>query len=161
MDQDGQNSPSEPCVDRATLVSEDGKNIKAVVCQRCGSKVLSAGSAQFEEREVNNKMITCDLKATKLAPMGFYRPLCLHPVAIAKLPSQLQLMQMQLGNARLHLKDRYFPQILQCSHFCFLLCHVDSPIFSCYFLESFRYFFPPCGRRPTAPNQMVRWMGTQ
>lgn len=39
-------------MDRATLVSEDGKNIKAVVCQRCGSKVLSAGSAQFEEREI-------------------------------------------------------------------------------------------------------------
>ncbi|XP_076124019.1 guanine nucleotide exchange factor MSS4 [Alosa pseudoharengus] len=52
MDQEGQKSPSGPCVDRSTLVSEDGKNVKSVLCQRCGSKVLCPGSAQFAEREL-------------------------------------------------------------------------------------------------------------
>ncbi|XP_020498065.1 guanine nucleotide exchange factor MSS4 [Labrus bergylta] len=34
------------------LVSEDGKNIKTVVCQRCGSKVLCPGMAVFAEKEL-------------------------------------------------------------------------------------------------------------
>ncbi|KAK6319364.1 guanine nucleotide exchange factor MSS4 isoform X2 [Coregonus clupeaformis] len=45
-------SPSEGCVDRSTLVSEDGKNIKSVLCQRCGSKVLCPGMAVFAEKEL-------------------------------------------------------------------------------------------------------------
>ncbi|KPP69840.1 hypothetical protein Z043_111376, partial [Scleropages formosus] len=44
--------PSEGCKDRVGLVSEDGKNSKSVVCQRCSSKVLSPGSAQFTEKEL-------------------------------------------------------------------------------------------------------------
>ncbi|XP_053722979.1 guanine nucleotide exchange factor MSS4 [Synchiropus splendidus] len=38
--------------DRSDLVSEDGKNIKSVLCQRCGSKVLTPGSAVFAEKEL-------------------------------------------------------------------------------------------------------------
>lgn len=34
------------------LVSEEGKNIKAVLCQRCGSKVLCPGMAVYAEKEV-------------------------------------------------------------------------------------------------------------
>lgn len=36
-----------------SLVSEDGKNVKAVLCQRCGSKVLCPGMALFAEKEVS------------------------------------------------------------------------------------------------------------
>lgn len=39
--------------DRSDLVSEDGKNIKSVLCQRCGSKVLCPGMAAFAEKEVS------------------------------------------------------------------------------------------------------------
>ncbi|XP_068450571.1 guanine nucleotide exchange factor MSS4 [Clinocottus analis] len=39
-------------LDRSDLVSEDGKNIKTVVCQRCGSKVLCPGMAAFAEKEL-------------------------------------------------------------------------------------------------------------
>lgn len=38
--------------DRTELVSEDGKNTKSVVCQRCGSKVLCPAMAVFTEKEV-------------------------------------------------------------------------------------------------------------
>lgn len=38
--------------DRSDLVSEDGKNSKSVLCQRCGSKVLCPGMAAFAEKEV-------------------------------------------------------------------------------------------------------------
>lgn len=38
--------------ERSDLVSEDGKNIKSVLCQRCGSKVLCPGMAVFAENEV-------------------------------------------------------------------------------------------------------------
>lgn len=38
--------------DRSDLVSADGKNIKSVLCQRCGSKVLCPGMATLEEKEV-------------------------------------------------------------------------------------------------------------
>ncbi|CAN9512292.1 unnamed protein product [Ophioblennius macclurei] len=38
--------------DRSDLVSEDGKNIKTVLCQRCGSKVLCPGMAVFAEKEL-------------------------------------------------------------------------------------------------------------
>lgn len=34
------------------LVSEEGKNIKAVLCQRCGSKVLCPGMAVYAEKEL-------------------------------------------------------------------------------------------------------------
>ncbi|KAM3622104.1 uncharacterized protein V6R79_020386 [Siganus canaliculatus] len=39
-------------MDRSDLVSEDGKNSKSVVCQRCGSKVLCPGMAVFAEKEL-------------------------------------------------------------------------------------------------------------
>ncbi|KAK1152677.1 hypothetical protein AOXY_G30778 [Acipenser oxyrinchus oxyrinchus] len=39
-------------VDRSGLVSEDGKNAKTVLCQRCGSKVLCPGMALFAEKEL-------------------------------------------------------------------------------------------------------------
>ncbi|XP_006628414.1 guanine nucleotide exchange factor MSS4 [Lepisosteus oculatus] len=38
--------------DRSGLVSEDGKNTKTVLCQRCGSKVLCPGMALFTEKEL-------------------------------------------------------------------------------------------------------------
>ncbi|XP_013988013.1 guanine nucleotide exchange factor MSS4 [Salmo salar] len=51
MDNHEQCSPTE-CADRSTLVSEDGKNVKSVLCQRCGSKVLCPGVAVFAEKEL-------------------------------------------------------------------------------------------------------------
>ncbi len=51
MDDSKQTSP-EGSVD-PSLVSEDGKNVKAVLCQRCGSKVLCPGMALFAEKEVS------------------------------------------------------------------------------------------------------------
>ncbi|XP_015254934.1 PREDICTED: guanine nucleotide exchange factor MSS4 [Cyprinodon variegatus] len=38
--------------ERSELVSEDGKNLKAVVCQRCGSKVLCPGMAVFTHNQL-------------------------------------------------------------------------------------------------------------
>ncbi|XP_029549586.1 guanine nucleotide exchange factor MSS4 [Salmo trutta] len=52
MDNQEQCSPSEGYVDRSTLVSGVGKNIKSVLCQRCGSKVLCPGMAVFAEKEL-------------------------------------------------------------------------------------------------------------
>lgn len=49
MDNDQQSKDSS---DRSDLLSEDGKNRKSVVCQRCGSKVLCPGMAVFAEKEV-------------------------------------------------------------------------------------------------------------
>uniref|UniRef100_A0A3P9MHT4 Guanine nucleotide exchange factor MSS4 n=1 Tax=Oryzias latipes TaxID=8090 RepID=A0A3P9MHT4_ORYLA len=37
---------------RSELVSEDGKNTKSVLCQRCGCKVLCPGMAVFAEKEL-------------------------------------------------------------------------------------------------------------
>ncbi|XP_053560714.1 guanine nucleotide exchange factor MSS4 [Bombina bombina] len=34
------------------LVSPDGKNVRAVLCQRCGCRVLSAGVAKLARREL-------------------------------------------------------------------------------------------------------------
>ncbi|KAF0035070.1 hypothetical protein F2P81_012828 [Scophthalmus maximus] len=45
--------------DRSDLVSADGKNIKSVLCQRCGSKVLCPGMATLEEKEVNLSPFKC------------------------------------------------------------------------------------------------------
>lgn len=50
MDKNQQDKDS---TDRSDLVSEDGKNIKSVLCQRCGSKVLCPGMAAFAEKEVS------------------------------------------------------------------------------------------------------------
>ncbi|KAM9799751.1 guanine nucleotide exchange factor MSS4 [Syngnathus typhle] len=47
-----QNTHIKDGVDRSNLVSEDGKNSKSVLCQRCGSKVLSPGMAVFAEKEL-------------------------------------------------------------------------------------------------------------
>ncbi len=52
MDDSKETSSPEGSVD-PSLVSEDGKNVKAVLCQRCGSKVLCPGMALFAEKEVN------------------------------------------------------------------------------------------------------------
>lgn len=52
MDSSKQDSGSGGGVDPSGLVSEDGKNVKSVVCQRCGSKVLCPGMAVFAEKEV-------------------------------------------------------------------------------------------------------------
>ncbi|XP_054641538.1 guanine nucleotide exchange factor MSS4 [Dunckerocampus dactyliophorus] len=46
------NPQAKDSTDRADLVSEDGKNRKSVLCQRCGSKVLCPGMAVFAEREL-------------------------------------------------------------------------------------------------------------
>nr|XP_057911879.1 guanine nucleotide exchange factor MSS4 [Doryrhamphus excisus] len=46
------NPQAKDSIDRADLVSEDGKNRKSVLCQRCGSKVLCPGMAVFAEREL-------------------------------------------------------------------------------------------------------------
>ncbi|XP_019737008.1 guanine nucleotide exchange factor MSS4 [Hippocampus comes] len=46
------NTQTTDSVDRSDLVSEDGKNSKSVLCQRCGSKVLSPGMAVFAEKEL-------------------------------------------------------------------------------------------------------------
>uniref|UniRef100_A0A8C5MK84 Guanine nucleotide exchange factor MSS4 n=1 Tax=Leptobrachium leishanense TaxID=445787 RepID=A0A8C5MK84_9ANUR len=45
------------------LVSEDGKNARAVLCQRCGCKVLSAGVATLAKRE----LLLPSMKKTSLA----------------------------------------------------------------------------------------------
>lgn len=49
---------SKECPDRSDLVSEEGKNIKSVLCQRCGSKVLCPGMAVFSEKEVLRNLIS-------------------------------------------------------------------------------------------------------
>lgn len=46
------NQQSSETSDRSDLVSENGKNSKSIVCQRCGSKVLCVGTAMFAEKEV-------------------------------------------------------------------------------------------------------------
>lgn len=48
----GDTEQSKTNADRSDLVSEDGKNSKSVLCQRCGSKVLSPGIAVFTEKEL-------------------------------------------------------------------------------------------------------------
>lgn len=48
---DNSQQPEDPA-GRAGLVSEEGKNIKSVVCQRCGSKVLCPGMALLKEKEL-------------------------------------------------------------------------------------------------------------
>lgn len=57
MDGIEQVSLTEICPDRSQLVSEDGKNTKSVLCQRCGSKVLCPGTALFAEKEVRIKQL--------------------------------------------------------------------------------------------------------
>ncbi|XP_062842795.1 guanine nucleotide exchange factor MSS4 [Trichomycterus rosablanca] len=52
MDDGNQSSDSGRCVDPSSLVSEDGKNMKSVVCQRCASKVLCPGMAVLAEKEL-------------------------------------------------------------------------------------------------------------
>lgn len=51
-DGSGSSLDSKECPDRSDLVSEEGKNIKSVLCQRCGSKVLCPGMAVFSEKEL-------------------------------------------------------------------------------------------------------------
>lgn len=52
MEKQDENFGSEGCSDKSSLVSEDGKNTKSVVCQRCGSKVLCPGMGVFAEKRV-------------------------------------------------------------------------------------------------------------
>lgn len=42
----------EPTAPRNELVSAEGRNRKAVLCQRCGSRVLQPGTALFSRRQV-------------------------------------------------------------------------------------------------------------
>lgn len=51
MDDSKRSSSPEGSVD-PSLVSDDGKNVKSVLCQRCSSKVLCPGMAVFAEKEV-------------------------------------------------------------------------------------------------------------
>ncbi|EDL39605.1 RAB interacting factor, isoform CRA_a [Mus musculus] len=41
----------EPCELQNELVSAEGRNRKAVLCQRCGSRVLQPGTALFSRRQ--------------------------------------------------------------------------------------------------------------
>ena len=52
MDKEESSVESKECCTRSELVSEDGKNLKSVLCQRCGSKVLCPGMAVYSEKEV-------------------------------------------------------------------------------------------------------------
>ncbi|XP_064161647.1 guanine nucleotide exchange factor MSS4 [Anguilla rostrata] len=52
MENCGTISGDEGCADLSKLVSEDGKNAKSVLCQRCGSKVLCPGVAVLAEKEL-------------------------------------------------------------------------------------------------------------
>lgn len=47
------NHQSKDASDRSDLISDDGKNCKSIVCQRCRSKVLCPGMASLAEKEVN------------------------------------------------------------------------------------------------------------
>ncbi|KAF7654694.1 hypothetical protein LDENG_00066540 [Lucifuga dentata] len=49
---DQQNTQPQESSERSDLVSEDGRNNKSVLCQRCGSKVLCPGMAVFAEKEL-------------------------------------------------------------------------------------------------------------
>lgn len=42
----------EPAAPLNELVSAEGRNRKAVLCQRCGSRVLQPGTALFSRRQV-------------------------------------------------------------------------------------------------------------
>ncbi|XP_033056135.1 guanine nucleotide exchange factor MSS4 isoform X2 [Trachypithecus francoisi] len=42
----------EPAEQLSELVSAEGRNRKAVLCQRCGSRVLQPGTALFSRRQV-------------------------------------------------------------------------------------------------------------
>ncbi|KAM9408675.1 guanine nucleotide exchange factor MSS4 [Pholidichthys leucotaenia] len=46
------NQESSESAVRSELVSEDGKNNKSVLCQRCGSKVLCPGTAVLAEKQL-------------------------------------------------------------------------------------------------------------
>ena len=52
MDKEESSVESKECCTRSELVSEEGKNLKSVLCQRCGSKVLCPGMAVYSEKEV-------------------------------------------------------------------------------------------------------------
>ncbi|XP_072804975.1 guanine nucleotide exchange factor MSS4 isoform X2 [Vicugna pacos] len=41
----------DPVAPRSELVSAEGRNRKAVLCQRCGSRVLQPGAALFSRRQ--------------------------------------------------------------------------------------------------------------
>lgn len=49
----GDNDQSKEASDRSDLISDDGKNSKSIVCQRCRSKVLCPGMASLAEKEVH------------------------------------------------------------------------------------------------------------
>ncbi|XP_064029844.1 guanine nucleotide exchange factor MSS4 [Pogoniulus pusillus] len=44
--------PAAAALDAAALVCAQGRNLKAVLCQRCGSRVLLPGAATFARREL-------------------------------------------------------------------------------------------------------------
>lgn len=45
----------EPAAPPSDLVSAEGRNRKAVLCQRCGSRVLQPGTALFSRRQVRGR----------------------------------------------------------------------------------------------------------
>ena len=45
----------EPAAPPSELVSAEGRNRKAVLCQRCGSRVLQPGTALFSRRQVRGR----------------------------------------------------------------------------------------------------------
>lgn len=47
----------EPCELQNELVSAEGRNRKAVLCQRCGSRVLQPGTALFSRRQVGKHLV--------------------------------------------------------------------------------------------------------
>ncbi|TST85776.1 Guanine nucleotide exchange factor MSS4 [Bagarius yarrelli] len=52
MENNVENFVRKGCSDPSVLISEDGKNSKSVVCQRCGSKVLCPGMAVFSDKRL-------------------------------------------------------------------------------------------------------------
>jgi len=72
----------EPCELQNELVSAEGRNRKAVLCQRCGSRVLQPGTALFSRRQVIKCLVLLKSRAAqsnRAAPgwswlSGFWRP---------------------------------------------------------------------------------------
>lgn len=58
----------EPAAPLNELVSAEGRNRKAVLCQRCGSRVLQPGTALFSRRQVGGPGGGGDLRAPPRRP---------------------------------------------------------------------------------------------
>lgn len=64
-------------VDTSSLVDQDGKNLKQIVCERCSSKILPSKVGTFEEIEfelnIMKKKSETDSDLTKEKLIQFYR----------------------------------------------------------------------------------------